>query len=64
MREFISSDITCCIQEQTPVIFGTIKEGIVELLVDHLGYFRSKMVALIGVRSLTFMGFRACGALD
>ena len=28
MHEFISSDITCSILEQTPMIFGSVKEGI------------------------------------
>lgn len=32
MREFISLEITHNILEQIPVIFGTVKEGILEIL--------------------------------
>ena len=46
------------------MIFGTIKEGIMEVLVERLGSLRSEMVALIGACSLTFGKFRTCGALD
>ena len=33
-------EITLSIMEATPVIFGTIKDGIMELLDEHLGYFQ------------------------
>ena len=51
-HEFILSEITRNILEQTPVIFGTIKEGIMELVEERFGYFRSEIVALIGTRLL------------
>ena len=63
MWEFISSEITCSMLEQAPVIFGTIKEGIMEVLEGHLGSFRYEMVAMMGARTFTFCEFQACGAL-
>ena len=44
------------------MIFRTIKDDIMEVLEQSLGSFRSEMVALIRVHSLTFREFRACGA--
>ena len=64
MREFISSEITHCILEQIPVIFGTVKEGILESMDERFSSFRSKMMDLVGTSSLTFRDFRACGAPD
>ena len=46
------------------MIFGLIKEGILELLVERLSSFRTEVVAMTGLRTLTFRDFRACGALD
>ena len=59
IQEFISSEITHSIFEQTPVIFGTIKEGIMVLMNERLGKFPTKMVAMVGVHSLTFREFCA-----
>ena len=59
MWEFISSEITRSILKQNPVIFGTVKEGIMEVLEERLGSFRSGMVAMMGARTLTFLEFRA-----
>ena len=64
MREFISSEVTHNIIEQTPVIFGTIKEGIMELLDERLGAFHVEIRAMVGARSLNFWEFRACGASE
>ena len=61
-REFISSEITHCILEQNPVIFGTVKEDILEILDEQLSFFLSEMVALVGARSLTYREFQSCGA--
>ena len=63
MREFISTEIICSILDQTPVIFGAVKEGILEILDERLGAFRAEIVAMMGVRTLTFCHFRACRAL-
>lgn len=46
MREFISSYITCSILEQTHLIFGTVKEGILEILDECLGDFCTKMMTI------------------
>lgn len=62
MRELISAKVTRNILAKTPVIFGTVKEGILEILDERLGAFRTKMMALLGARTLTFREFRAYGA--
>ena len=64
MRELISAEVTRSILDQTPVIFGMLKEGILEILDERLGAFRTEMMALMGTRTLTFRDFRACGAPD
>ena len=38
MREFLSSEIGCDILEQTPVIFGLVEEGIMEILDERLAH--------------------------
>ena len=38
-REFFTSEVTRIILEQTPVIFGSIKEGILELMDEKLSTF-------------------------
>ena len=64
MREFVSAEITRGILDQTPVIFGTVKEGILEILDERLGAFRTELMAMLGAHTLTFREFRACGAPD
>ena len=61
MQEFISSEITHGILDLTPVTFGTITEGILEILDDRLETFRANFVAwkLEGAHR----GLKACGAL-
>ena len=41
MREYISSEITHNILEQTPVIFSTIKDGITNIFDKPMGVFRT-----------------------
>ena len=60
MHEFISSKITRSILEQNHVIYGTIKEGILEVLEEHLDSFHFDMVAMMGACTLTFLEFWAC----
>ena len=55
------SEITHGILEQTLVMFGTIKEGIVELLDEHLGAFRTEILAIVGACTLTFLEFHVRG---
>lgn len=62
IREFILSKIICNILEQSLIICSLIKEKIIELMDERLGAFRTEMVAMVVARSLTFRGFRACGA--
>ena len=45
MRKFISAEIMRNIIDQTPVIFDSVKEAIVELLDSRLGAFRAEIVA-------------------
>ena len=65
LREFIASEITRGILDATPVIFGSIKEGIVELMEDRLKAFRNDMAtSQSGSHTLFFKDFRGSGAPD
>ena len=46
------------------MIFGIVKEGIIEILNERLGLIHIEMVAMMGAHTLTFREFRACGASD
>ena len=45
MRDFISAEIMRNIIDQTPVIFGSVREAIVELMDSHLEAFRAGIVS-------------------
>lgn len=60
--KLILSEITCNILEKTPIILGSIKEGIMEILDEHLGKFHTELVAMVSARSLNFRECRAYGA--
>ena len=48
-----------------PVIFGSITEGIIELMEDLLRAFRSNMaLGQSGTHMLSFKDFKGCGAPD
>ena len=65
LREFIAFEITRGFLKVTPVIFGSIKEGIIELMEDRLRAFRSDMASSqLGPRTLSFKDFRGSGALN
>ena len=65
LREFIASKITRGILEMTLVIFGSIKEGIIELMEDCHREFRSDMAPCqSGTHTLSFKDFRGCEAPD
>ena len=44
------------------MIFGSVKEGILQVLDERLSSFCYEMMAIVGARSLTFREFRACGS--
>ena len=44
--------------EQTLMIFGTIKEGILEILGEHQGMFRIEIMVIVGARTLSFHEIR------
>ena len=56
-RGFISAEIMRNIREQTPFIFGSVKEGILEILDDRLSAFLAEVVALVGAHAQTFKEF-------
>ena len=65
LREFITYEITRGILDVTPVMFGSIKEGIMELMEDRLQIFRVDMDASqSGARTLPFKDLRERGAPD
>ena len=45
MRDFISAEIMRNIIDQTPVIFGSVREAIVELMDSHLEAFKAGIVS-------------------
>lgn len=54
MQEFISSEITRGIIDANSMIFGSIKEGIMELMEDRLKAFKSDMAtSLSGAHTLS-----------
>lgn len=61
--EFITSEIICSIIEPTLMIFSTIKDRIVELLDECSGAFWAEIIAReLGVRTISFRKFKACGS--
>ena len=44
------------------MIFGSVKEGIMEILDEHLGMFLMEIMAIVRARTLSFYDFHACGA--
>nr|KAJ0216955.1 hypothetical protein LSAT_V11C300113410 [Lactuca sativa] len=61
-QDFISSEITRNILEQNPVIFGLVKERIIEILDERMGTLRTEIWAIVWAHTLSFCKFRACGA--
>ena len=49
MQDFISSEITRSILEQTLMIFGSVKEGILEILDERLGSFCAEAFATLAL---------------
>ena len=78
MWGFISSEITCCVLDQISMIFGSVKEGILEIMEERQEVYHSEIVALLdervrafraeitacqlGVRTPLFWEFKAYGA--
>ena len=62
MWGFILSKINRGILEYTPMIIGTVKEGIMEILDERLGAFRTIIITIMGAHTLSFQEFRACRA--
>ena len=56
------SDITRGILEQTHIIFGSVKEVIMENMYELLGTFYTEIMAIVGDHTLSFHDFHACGA--
>ena len=63
LRELIAVEVTRGILDATPVIFRTVKEGIMDLMEERLRLFRAEIaVGQIGARTPSFREFKACGA--
>ena len=62
MREFISLEITDGIVEQTPVIFGMVKEEIMEVFNERFGAFRAEVMVIVRSYTFSLCEFRVCGA--
>ena len=44
------------------MIFGLVKEGIMEILDECMSTLRTKILAIMGACTLSFRKFHACGA--
>lgn len=63
IHEFIMSETTSRVLDTIPMMFDTIKDGIIELLDERLGVFRAKIIASqFWARNLTFRKFKAYGS--
>ena len=63
LRELIATKVTRGILDTTPVIFGTVKEGIMEIMEERLRSFRAETAAgHIRARTPLFWEFKASGA--
>ena len=63
LRELIAAEVTRGILDATPVIFGTVKEGMMEIMEERLRAFRADISAgQGGARTPSFREFKACGA--
>ena len=61
--ELILVEVTCGILDATSMLFGTIKEGIMELMDERLRKFRVEIATgQIGARAPSFGEFKAYGA--
>ena len=61
--KFISAEVTHGILDATPVLFDTIKEGILKLMNERHKTFRAEIVVgQIGARAPSFREFKACVA--
>ena len=64
LRELIAAEVSKGILDATPIIFGTVKEGIMDLTEEILRSFRAEVAAgQVGARAPSFREFKACGAL-
>ena len=63
LRELITAAVTRGILEVTPIIFGMVKEGIMEIMEERLRSFTAELAAgQVGVRTPSFREFKAYGA--
>ena len=55
LREPIATEVTRGILDATPVIFGTIKKGMMEIMEEKLRAFRTEIVEVqVGARTPSF----------
>ena len=65
LGKLIAAEVTRDIRDATLVIFGTIKEGIMEIMEEQLRSFRAEIVAgQVGAQTPSFREFKACRAPD
>ena len=63
LRNLIANEVTRGILNATLVIFGIVKEGIMEIMDEMLRSFRVQIAAgQIGARAPLFREFKVCGA--
>ena len=63
LHELIAVDLTRVILDATPVIFGTVKEGMMEIMEERLREFIAEIfVGQVGARTPSLWEFKACRA--
>ena len=62
LYELIAAELTHGILDATSMIFGTVKEGIMEIMEEQVRSFRSEIAAgQIGTQTPSFREFKVCG---
>lgn len=65
LYEFISAEDTGGILHATPVLFGTIKDGIMELVDEGHKPFRDEIaMSQVGARTFSCRELKACEAIE
>ena len=65
LHKIIATEVMRGILDATLVIFGTVKEGMMEIMKERLRLFRAVMVAAqVGARTPSFQEFKPCGASE
>ena len=61
LHELVAAEVTCGILDATPMIFGTVKEGIMKIMKERLRSFRVEIATgQIRTRTPSLLEFMVC----